>query len=47
MKILFLDLDGTVRKTKSGATFINDPYIPRDDLDWILDALAELLKNQE
>ena len=26
MKILFLDLDGTVRKTKSGATFINDPY---------------------
>lgn len=25
-KILFLDLDGTVRKTKSGATFINDPY---------------------
>jgi D-glycero-D-manno-heptose 1,7-bisphosphate phosphatase len=25
MKILFLDLDGTVRKTKSGATFINDP----------------------
>lgn len=26
MKILFLDLDGTVRRTKSGATFINDPY---------------------
>lgn len=25
-KILFLDLDGTVRKSKSGATFINDPY---------------------
>lgn len=25
-KILFLDLDGTVRKTKSGATFINHPY---------------------
>jgi D-glycero-D-manno-heptose 1,7-bisphosphate phosphatase len=25
-KILFLDLDGTVRQTKSGATFINDPY---------------------
>lgn len=25
-KILFLDLDGTVRRTKSGATFINDPY---------------------
>lgn len=24
-KILFLDLDGTVRRTKSGATFINDP----------------------
>lgn len=24
-KILFLDLDGTVRKTKSGKTFINDP----------------------
>lgn len=25
-KILFLDLDGTVRQTKSGATFISDPY---------------------
>ena len=25
-KILFLDLDGTVRRPKSGATFINDPY---------------------
>jgi len=25
-KILFLDLDGTVRRTKSGAIFINDPY---------------------
>lgn len=25
-KILFLDLDGTVRRTKSGAKFINDPY---------------------
>ncbi|MBO3463670.1 HAD-IIIA family hydrolase [Aetokthonos hydrillicola Thurmond2011] len=25
MKILFLDLDGTVRETKSGKTFINDP----------------------
>ncbi|MFM5937855.1 MAG: polynucleotide kinase [Dolichospermum sp.] len=25
-KILFLDLDGTVRRTKSGATFITDPY---------------------
>ena len=25
-KILFLDLDGTVRRTKSGETFINDPY---------------------
>lgn len=24
--ILFLDLDGTVRRTKTGATFINDPY---------------------
>ncbi len=24
-KILFLDLDGTVRQTKSGRTFINDP----------------------
>jgi D-glycero-D-manno-heptose 1,7-bisphosphate phosphatase len=24
-KILFLDLDGTVRQSKSGATFINDP----------------------
>lgn len=24
-KILFLDLDGTVRRSKSGATFINDP----------------------
>jgi D-glycero-D-manno-heptose 1,7-bisphosphate phosphatase len=26
MKILFLDLDGTIRETKSGAKFINDPY---------------------
>lgn len=26
MKILFLDMDNTVRRTKSGATFINDPY---------------------
>ena len=25
-KILFLDLDGTVRQTKSGQTFISDPY---------------------
>lgn len=25
-KVLFLDLDGTVRKTKSGVTFINNPY---------------------
>lgn len=25
-KVLFLDLDGTVRRSKSGATFINDPY---------------------
>lgn len=25
MKLLLLDLDGTVRHTKSGATFINDP----------------------
>jgi len=25
MQILFLDLDGTVRRSKSGQTFINDP----------------------
>ncbi|MBD0361546.1 MAG: hypothetical protein ICV55_01975 [Coleofasciculus sp. C3-bin4] len=25
-KIFFLDLDGTVRESKSGAKFINDPY---------------------
>ena len=25
MRILFLDLDGTVRRSKSGQTFINDP----------------------
>ncbi len=25
VKILFLDLDGTVRETKSGNTFINNP----------------------
>lgn len=25
MKIFFFDLDGTLRETKSGATFINDP----------------------
>ena len=25
-KILFLDLDGTVRRTKTGAKFIRDPY---------------------
>ncbi|NDJ25953.1 hypothetical protein GS682_31100 [Nostoc sp. B(2019)] len=24
-KILFLDLDGTIRRTKSGTTFINKP----------------------
>lgn len=26
MRILFLDLDGTIRETKSGQKFINDPY---------------------
>lgn len=26
MKILFLDLDGTIRETKSGEAFINNPY---------------------
>lgn len=32
-KILFLNLDGTCRRAKSGATFINDPMVsdrPKD-----------------
>lgn len=29
MKILFADLDGTVRESATGATFINDPYDQR------------------
>ena len=39
MKILFLDLDGTVRKTKSGATFINDPY-DQELIPGVQDAIA-------
>ena len=38
-KILFLDLDGTVRKSKSGATFINDPY-DQELIDGVEDAIA-------
>lgn len=38
-KILFLDLDGTVRQTKSGQTFINDPY-DQQLIPGVLDAVA-------
>jgi D-glycero-D-manno-heptose 1,7-bisphosphate phosphatase len=38
-KILFLDLDGTVRKSKSGATFINDPY-DQELIPGVEDAIA-------
>jgi D-glycero-D-manno-heptose 1,7-bisphosphate phosphatase len=38
-KILFLDLDGTCRRTKSGATFINDPY-DQELIDGVEDAIA-------
>lgn len=37
-KILFLDLDGTVRQTKSGATFITDPY-DQELIPGVVDAL--------
>lgn len=38
-KILFLDLDGTVRRTKSGATFISDPY-DQELIPGVEDAIA-------
>ena len=38
-KILFLDLDGTCRRTKSGATFINDPY-DQELIPGVEDAIA-------
>lgn len=38
-KILFLDLDGTVRRTKSGATFINDLY-DQELIPGVEDAIA-------
>lgn len=38
-KILFLDLDGTVRRTKSGATFINDPC-DQELIPGVKDAIA-------
>lgn len=39
MRILFLDLDGTVREPKSGAKFINDPYDQRL-IDGVKNAIA-------
>ncbi len=39
MKILFLALDGTVRETKSGNTFINDPY-DQKLIDGVKEAIA-------
>lgn len=38
-KILFLDLDGTCRRTKSGETFINDPY-DQELIPGVEDAIA-------
>jgi D-glycero-D-manno-heptose 1,7-bisphosphate phosphatase len=38
-KILFLDLDGTVRQTKSGATFINDPH-DQQIIEGVVEAIA-------
>ncbi len=38
-KVLFLDLDGTVRRSKSGATFINDPY-DQEMIPGVEDAIA-------
>lgn len=38
-KILFLDLDGTVRRSKSGATFINDPH-DQELMPGVLEAIA-------
>ena len=37
--ILFLDLDGTVRRTKSGATFINDPH-DQELIPGVMEAIA-------
>lgn len=39
-KILFLDLDGTVRQAKSGATFINDPY-DQELIPGVVEAIAK------
>ena len=39
MKILFLDMDNTVRRPKSGATFINDPY-DQELIPGVEDAIA-------
>jgi D-glycero-D-manno-heptose 1,7-bisphosphate phosphatase len=38
-KILFLDLDGTVRRTKSGATFINTP-LDQEIIPGVIEAIA-------
>jgi len=41
-KILFLDLDGTVRETKSGATFINKP-----DDQKLIEGVQETISNYD
>ncbi len=33
MSIIFLDLDGTLRETKSGQTFINEPPDTANEAD--------------
>jgi D-glycero-D-manno-heptose 1,7-bisphosphate phosphatase len=38
-KILFLDLDGTARRTKSGATFINTP-LDQEIIPGVTEAIA-------
>lgn len=38
-KILFLNLDGTVRRTKSGARFINDPH-DQELIPGVMEAIA-------
>ncbi|WP_196517672.1 hypothetical protein [Nostoc sp. WHI] len=43
-KILFLHLDGTVRRTKSGATFINTPK-DQEIIPGVQDAIALKMNN--
>ncbi|MBE9038175.1 HAD-IIIA family hydrolase [aff. Roholtiella sp. LEGE 12411] len=45
MKMLFLDLDGTVRRTKSGATFINAPK-DQEIIPGVAEAIARYPNHQ-